>query len=141
MSDINPNGNYVISMPNLKRTYTRGQTERFRLYVRNKNWNPNVYTRVISTPETLMIQSASYQIKRLSDNRTVVSYGTGSDSYTMLSYDVSGNYFDLDMDLFEAGYAYGIQYSFYEDSLSSYKEQPYIFKFRVNEDPKLNNGG
>jgi len=140
LSDTNPYGNYVISMPNLKKSYKKGQTERFRLYVRNKNWNPNVYTRVISTPETLMIQSASYQITRMIDNRSVIPYGTGSDNYTMLSYDVSGNYFDLDMNLFEAGYSYGIRYSFYEDSLSSYKEQPYIFKFHVSEDPNLNNG-
>ena len=61
----------------------------------------------------------------------VVSYSTGAMKYSQLSYDVSGNYFDLDMSLFQTGYQYGLKFSFYNDYLSSYVEQPYIFKFRV----------
>jgi hypothetical protein len=52
----------------------------------------------------------------------------------MLSYDVSGNYFDFDMNMLEAGYTYGLKFSFYEDSMASYQEQPYMFKFRVEKD-------
>ena len=52
----------------------------------------------------------------------------------MLSYDVSGNYFDLDLDMLEAGYTYGLKLSFYEDSIASYREQPYTFKIRVEQD-------
>ncbi len=44
---------------------------------------------------------------RLADNLEVISYGTGSDLETQLSYDVSGSYFDLDMSLLEPGYMYG----------------------------------
>ena len=65
------------------------------------------------------------------DDLDVVPYGTGSLRHTGLSYDVSGNYFDLNMKHLEAGYQYGIKFSIYDDYSESYIEQPYIFKFRV----------
>jgi len=37
------------------------------------------------------------------------------------------------MDLLEEGYTYELNLSFYEDSLSSYREQPYTFKIRVEQ--------
>ena len=48
-----------------------------------------------------------------------------------MSFDVSGNYFDLKMDLLEPGYSYGIKVAYYDDAVSDYIEQPYIWKFRV----------
>jgi hypothetical protein len=133
-SNYNPNSKYVVAIKNLKPSYTTGQTERFRLFVREKNWSPNIYTVAKNTPENFLIESASFQITRLSDNKIVIPYNTGSDSATMLSYDSSGNYFDLDLDMLEAGYIYGLKFSFYEDSVSSYREQPYTFKIRVEQD-------
>jgi hypothetical protein len=133
-SNYNPNSKHVVTISNLKPRYTTGQTERFRLFVREKGWSPNIYTVAKSAPANLLIESASYQITRLSDNKIVIPYNTGSDSATLLSYDVSGNYFDLDLDMLEAGYTYGLKFSFYEDSLSSYREQPYTFKIRVEQD-------
>ena len=123
-------------MPYLKESYSNKETERFRLYVRNKNWSPNIFTKAQASPETLIIESASFQVTRIADQKVVIPYGTGSNdnNYSMLSYDVSGNYFDLDLSMLEAGYTYGFQYSFYEDSVSSYREQPYLFKFRVEKD-------
>ena len=81
-----------------------------------------------------MIATASYEICREVDNFKVVPYGTGSTLHTVLSHDVSGNYFDLDMSLFEAGYSYKIKFAFYDDGVADYVEQPYEFKFRVRED-------
>ena len=133
-SNINPNTKYVVNIKNMKTKYTRNQTERFRLFVREKNWSPSIYTVAKSTPVNLLIESASYEICRTADSKVVIPYNTGSDSATMLSYDVSGNYFDFDMDMLEAGYTYGLKFSFYEDSVGSYREQPYMFKFRVEED-------
>ena len=124
---------YVISMPTLKTEYYSNQTERFRIYAREKNWCPTIYTKAIATPETLIFESASYEIFRATDDKIVIAYGTGSDNYSLLSFDVSGNYFDLDMSMLEPGYSYGIRYSIYEDSVQSYTEQPYIFKFRVSK--------
>lgn len=133
-SNFNPNPRYILSMPNLKKSYSKNETERFRLFVRNKNWSPNIYTTAVATVPTLLIQSASYKVFRVSDEKVVIPYNTGSDSATMLSYDLDGNYFDLDMSMFEPGYTFAIQYTFYEESVGSYREQPYTFKFRMTEE-------
>ena len=134
LSAYNPNQTYVISIPNLKQQYNKRQIERFRLFVREKNWSPNIYTKAVASPETILIDSASYQLTRLADDQIVINYGTSSTNHTMLSYDVSGNYFDLDMKMLEPGYLYGLKFSFYEDSIGSYIEQPHTFTFRVVED-------
>ena len=133
-SNYNPNTNYVISMPNLKSKYFKNDKERFRLYVREKGWSPNIYTVASTKTPTLLIHSASYKIVRISDNKTVIPYNTGSDSSTVLSYDSEGNYFDLDMSVLEPGYTFGFKFTFYEDSVGSYREQPNIFKFRMSEE-------
>ena len=68
----------------------------------------------------------------------VIPYGTSSTNTqgisfgeTLMSYDSQGNYFDLDMGLLEPGYNYAVNFSFYEDSIGSYVEQPQTFKIRV----------
>lgn len=127
----NPETGYVLSMPRLKKEYRKDQTHRLDLYVREKNWSPNIYTRAVRSaiPSTI-IPSASFQLRRSIDDYIVSSYGTGSTMHTGLSYDVSGNYFDLDTTYLEAGYLYDIQYSFYDEE-NGWEEQPYRFKFRV----------
>ena len=124
---------YVISLPNLKKEYKNNQTPRIRLFARKKNWQPNIYSVAKSKPENMTIHSASYRVLRCVDDYEVMPYGTlAADShYSMLSYDVSGSYFDLSMDLFEVGYQYALKFSFYDGYSDSYVEQPYEFKFRV----------
>jgi hypothetical protein len=80
---------------------------------------------------TEVIESASYKVVRMADNLEVIPYGTGSDYATYLSFDVTGNYFDLDMRNLEEGYMYGIKLAYYNDSIGSWIEQPETFKFRV----------
>jgi len=127
----NPEDVYVLSMPSLRDEYRKDQTHRLNLYVREKNWSPNIYTQAVKTAiPSLIIPSASFQLRRAIDDYVVVSYGTGSNMHTGLSYDVSGNYFDLDTTYLEAGYLYDIQYSFYDEE-NGWEEQPYRFKFRV----------
>lgn len=130
----NLSNNYIVNISNLKKIYGTSETARFRLYVRPRNWSPTIYNKAISTPENTMISTASYEICREYDNLKVIPYGTGSYKHTVLSHDVSGNYFDLDMGLFEPGYSYKIKFAFYDDGVSDYVEQPYEFKFRVRED-------
>jgi hypothetical protein len=122
---------FTTQITNLKPTYTRGQTERFRVYARLRNWTPTVYTVATATPVASIIESGSYKIYRVIDDLDVISYGTGSTQHTALSYDSEGNYFDLDMNLFEAGYSYAVKFSYYNGSVGSYVEQPETFKFRV----------
>jgi hypothetical protein len=122
---------YFINITNLQNRYSPTETARFNLYVRNKYWNPTIYTKAVKTPEHIPIVSASYRVVRVLDALEAVPYGTGSESATGLSYDVSGNYFDFNMKLLEPGYEYGFKFAFYDDELSSWLEQDKIFKFRV----------
>ncbi len=127
----NPENTYVLSMPGLRKEYRKNQTHRLNLYARQKDWSPNIYTRAVqSSIPSLVFESSSYQIRRSIDDHIVVPYGTGSTMHTGLSYDVSGNYFNLDTTYLETGYLYEIQYSFY-DEVNGWEEQPYRFKFRV----------
>ena len=131
---FNPEEAYVLSMPSLRKEYRKGQTHRLNLYVRERNWSPNIHTIAVrSSIPSLTIPSGSFQLRRCIDDYIVVPYGTGSatePAYTALSHDVSGNYFDLDTTYLEAGYLYDIQYSFYDEE-NGWEEQPYRFKFRV----------
>ena len=78
--------------------------------------------------------SASYSIVRVIDELPVVAYGTASATkHTYLSHDVTGNYFDLRMNLLEKGYAYKIKLAYYNGSIETWVEQPEEFKFRVEE--------
>ena len=128
-----PTFEHITTITNLKSEYSRQEDARLRLYVRQKNWNPNIYNVATSAPPNETIMSASYKIVRMTDELNVISYGTGSDRHTYLSHDVSGNYLDLDVSLLEAGYAYGIKFGYYNPSIKTWVEQPETFKFRVEE--------
>ena len=73
------------------------------------------------------------KLDRVVDNFEVISYGTGSgnESYTQLSYDGSGNYFDLDMSMLQSGYSYQLTFLF--NLVGEYSEQRAKFKFRVSD--------
>tara|TARA_B100000925_G_scaffold290208_1_gene274899 strand:+ start:1807 stop:4062 length:2256 start_codon:yes stop_codon:yes gene_type:complete len=127
----NPYPDYVVSLQNLRSIYYSHETARFRFYIREKDWSPTIYTVATTETDTLTMQSSSYQIHRLIDDMIVVPFDTSTDNSTMMSYDVSGNYFDFDMDILEPGYSYGVKVAFYDDSVESYVEQTPIWKFRV----------
>lgn len=132
-SNYSTTNQYVLSVTNMQDEYYPEQSARFRFFARQKGWSPNIYTVAQSTVPNLVFESASYQITRVVDDYIVVDYGTGSVNHTLLSYDVSGNYFDLDMSMLEEGYMYGIHISIYDDAIKSYVEQPVEFKFKVNK--------
>ena len=132
-TNTNPDADYVLATTNLKSQYAHNDTARIRLYTRDRNWSPSIHTKAQSKPERKIIESGSYSVIRIVDDKEVIPYGTGSLSYTALSYDASGSYFDLNMSLLEPGYMYGLKFTFYEDSVGDYVEQPYVFKFKVNK--------
>jgi len=131
--DYNPSNRYVVSCTNLKAIYYPEEQARFRFFTRKKDWSPTIYTVATSFIPSEIIESASYKLVRVSDNLEVIPYGTGSLLHTGLSYDVSGSYFDLDMNLLEAGYSYQMKLSFYDGATNSWKEQSETFKFRVEK--------
>ena len=126
-----PNTKFVSNITNLKKVYRSDETARFRVYTRLKDWNPNIYTKAVASPEVNVVESGSYEIYRVIDDLKVVAYGTGSALHTQMSFDASGSYFDLDMNLVETGYMYGIKMAFYNESVGAWVEQPQTYKFRV----------
>ena len=128
-----PSTTYVTNITNLKPIYKTTETARFRVFTRQKNWAPNVYTRTIATVKPFIIESGSFAVTRVIDGVNAVSFGTGSDLQTQMSFDVSGSYFDLDMGMLEPGYAYKINFAYYNGSIGDWQEQPQEFKFRVEE--------
>jgi len=121
---------YFFKITNLKEEYSRKETNaRIKLYTRKKNWSPTIYTVAKTDIENYIIENIYYKIRRTIDNFTIVDYGTGSLNHTLLSYDVSGSYFNFDMSTLESGYTY--EYSFLVKEGSNYLEQPQKFKFRV----------
>ena len=97
-SDLLYDRSYITTITNLDDNYSKGQKPKLRVFVRDKDWSPNIYTVANATIETTIIEDAYYRIFRSIDNLEIVPYGTGSSSnnFTRLSYDVSGNYFELD---------------------------------------------
>jgi len=138
----NPSPTYVNHMTNLKSSYSRSEKARMRLFVREENWCPTIYSIAQKEQRDLkIIEDSYYKVYRVIDELEVIPYGTGSsatpqtlgnnESFTRLSFDASGSYFDLDMSLMEAGYSYGIKFVHYING--DWREQPEVFKFRVEE--------
>ena len=94
---------------------------------------PNVYTVVTSDVETEIIEDAYWRLYRKVDGLEVVPYGTGSQKHTKMSFDASGNYFELDTNILEPGYAYGMKFVYYLQG--QYQQQPEEFKFKITEEP------
>ena len=121
---------FTTKITNLKPKYTKEEQARFRVFTRLRNYSPTIYTVASSEAQGVIVPSASFEVLRMVDERTVIANSTGSANYhTYLSYDKSGSYFDLDMSLLEPGYMYGIKLALY--SSSGWREQEEVFKFRV----------
>ena len=134
-SQFDPTNTYVTTITNLRNSYFNEEKARFRMFVRPRNWNPNIYNKASTAIQNTVVNSGSYRVVRTIDELDVIAYGTGSTEsslrHTRLSYDSEGNYFDLDMELLEPGYSYTLKFVYYNDSISTWVEQPEIFKFRV----------
>lgn len=131
------NDEFILSMPNLKAFYDENDKVRFDLFIRKRNWKPTVYTVASQQQDKEYIKKAFYQIKRSVDDKIIIPFGTGSLEYTKLSYDKDGNYFNLDMSIFEPDYQYEINYMFNIDSKKILQKD--TFKFRVQSRYKENN--
>ena len=126
------NDQYVSKITNLKPKYVKKEQARFRVFARPRNFSPTIYAVASKKIEGEIIPSASFEIIRMVDERTVINNSTGStDNHTYLSYDNSGSYFDLDMNLLEPGYMYGVKLSYYV--AGQWREQEEVFKFRVED--------
>lgn len=120
---------YILNISNLRYEYEASEKARFRVIPRDKKWSPNVWYVYTRENKIIPIEDLYYKIIRNSDNLEVVSYGTGSQNHTRLSYDKDGNYFDFDMNLLEPDYMYTVKFCYkYGEDFRELKE---TFKFRV----------
>jgi hypothetical protein len=120
---------YIFALTNLKQTYSQIEKPSIRVFGRAKNWSPNVYTIANNNIETIIFNNLYYKIIRIVDNETIVDYGIDPIAYTLCSFDSNGNYFDFDMSLLQAGYAYGIKLMLLNgDNKIEYKD---TFRFKV----------
>ena len=126
-----PISDYVVNITNLKPSYLQSEKATFRVYTRNKNWQPNIYTVASQAAPVNTIRELFYKIVKISDNYEVISYSTSSSpSYSKMSYDKDGSYFDLDMALLEKNNAYQISFVFKDGA--NYTELSDKFRFRVD---------
>lgn len=129
--DILDGPEYILSMPQLRQSYNSSEKVRFKIEIKNKQWDSNVYHVAAYQPDNIIIENLFYKVTRIADGYEVIPYGTGSFKHTLTSYDRSGNYFELDMDLLEPGYSYKLNYGF--DFNGQFSELNQIFKFRVDK--------
>ena len=129
----NPSTQFVTNITNLKPSYSRSEVARFRVFTRQKDWNPTIYTKAVATTPPFIVESGSFSVARVIDGVQAIPFGTGSDLHTLMSFDVSGSYFDLDMSMLEPGYAYKVKFAYYNGSVGDWREQPQEFKFRVED--------
>ena len=121
---------YSTKILNLKPSYNKDEQAKFRVFTKQRGINPTIYTVANSDAQVTIIPSASFEIIRMVDEKTIIQNSTGSSDYhTYMSYDNSGSYFDLDMTMLEPGYMYGIKLAFY--SSDGWREQEEVHKFRV----------
>jgi hypothetical protein len=125
----NPDSQYVINVTNLLPSYTTTDKSRIRLYIRQKGWSPTIYTTAVSTISTEIVEKVYYSVRRVVDNLEVIPFGTGSSAETLMSYDISGSYTDIDFSNFEKGYQYEISFRLYLQG--KYIEPTDTFNFRV----------
>jgi hypothetical protein len=131
-----PMDKFVNKITNLKPSYNAEEMPKLRIFSRQKNWNPNIYTKAVASMPPTIIEDGYFRVIRVADNHEVIPYGTGSMLHTKLSYDVSGNYFPLDMGIFEADYMYAIKLAY--NIGNGFEEQSETFKFRVEKQDKFN---
>lgn len=123
----------IISITNLKSSYTTSEYPKLRLYVRSKNWSPTIYTKATVDVEQEYIKNLYYRIYRVQDGLDVIANAaTASTNHTKVSYDISGSYFPLDMSIFEPGYMYAIKFTIKEEN-NYLKELDEVYKFRVDQ--------
>jgi|TARA_X000001388_G_scaffold74360_1_gene67223 hypothetical protein len=122
---------YITNITNLKSSFNKNEVYTFRVFTRNRSWQPTIYTVASNNAPVTTIRDAYYRVVRVTDNLEVVPYSTGSDpNFSALSYDEKGSFFDLDMSILEPNYLYEISF-LYRDS-TDFVEQKEKFKFRVD---------
>lgn len=121
---------HIITIPNLKPKYFKGEKPIIRVATRKKQNTPNIFTTIKDRKEVDILRNVYYKIERAADGKNVINYGTGSSDYSKLSYDVSGSYFELDTRNLESDLSYNIKFAREIDD--NYNEFQKTFRFRLD---------
>lgn len=120
---------YIVTVKNKKKEYEKNELVRFKLFVKTNNYGPAVVSTGSLSLDNTIITKAYYRIDNALTNQVVIPLGTGSLETTRLSYDSSGNYFDLYMSSLSEGEVYKIVLFFDVDGELQKIDRD--FKFRV----------
>jgi len=131
--DYYRNTKYIFKVTNGKLDYNINDSQRIRLFTREKNITPNIFTVSQNTTDVTIIPELFYRVVRTYDDFEVIPFGTGSMKHTKLSYDASGSYFDFDFGNLQQHFEYKFEFAYFEDYASDHIVHPYSFKFRTSE--------
>ena len=67
-----PIPNYVVNITNLKQSYLQEEKATFRVYTRNKNWQPNIYTKARNSAPIDTIRDMYYKVVKISNNYEII---------------------------------------------------------------------
>lgn len=126
--NIVPLSGEYLTKAKQREIYSQRELARIRVFVRKKKKDLNIYTKTQTTSEFDVISNLHFKITRLADMEVVLDYDTAKNS-TLLSNDLEGSFFDLDMGIFQKDYAYGINFGHMISG--RFVEIPGTFKFRV----------
>lgn len=119
---------YIFNITNLKKIYSSDEKITIKIFAREKNWSPNIYHISNNLINNLIFNNLYYKISRVIDNLTIIDYGIEPIAYTKCSYDKNGNYFDIDMSIFEKGYMYKIDLMLLQGETRSQCNNSFLFK-------------
>lgn len=119
---------YNVNVIGLKNEYESDELVRFRLFVKNKNYNPAKVLTASIGPTSLIIDKAYYRIDDDRTNETIIPFGTGSTETTRLSYDKNGNYFNFYMSSLPANNVYRLLLLFNDSGQNILIDNGFKFK-------------
>ena len=86
----------ILNLPNLKRTYPKDNRTFIRVFARPKDYRPAIRKSGSVHPAPTFLKEAFYEIRHESTNKVLIPFSTGAIKFSKLSYDQTGNYFELD---------------------------------------------
>jgi hypothetical protein len=126
---LSQDSKYILNITNLKTIYSNKENPKFNLFVREYDWQPNIYTKARNTTENIILNNLYYSIERATDHLPIIDYSEPEFGYTRCGHDLNGNFFELDMSLLEPDYGYNIKFAQLQgDNFVELREK---FNFRV----------
>lgn len=124
----NENERYRSVVKNLKNEYDSSDVVRLNVLFTARNYRPANYLTGSNFNRPEILFKTYYAIENDSTRERVVSFGTGSDQNTRLSYDEKGNYFKFHMSNLHAGNVYRILFLVDNDGVQQVIDSDHKFK-------------